>query len=232
MNALPTFLLTVSLHSPILAVHTNTNIMNERTLSEKQQAVLSFIEAFQIDNGYSPTIREIKEFLEVQSDNSVLKHLQALEKKGFIEKDPTARGIKLLHSVKEQYERMDFKLPLIGAIPAGTATLCEENIEAWISVAENLVPYPEESYLLKVQGESMINAGIQDGDTVIVHARQYPRNNDIVVALVDGMNTLKRYVYNGERAYLKAENPDYTDIYPANELSIQGVVTGVFRSYS
>lgn len=210
--------------------HTYMNTTNN-TLSEKQDLVLAFIEQFQLDNGYSPTIREIKEHIGVQSDNSVLKHLKALEQKGYIEKDPTARGIKILESVQNQSAQPDITLPLVGAIPAGTATLCEENIDAWIAVAENLVPYPQQSYLLKVRGESMIGAGIHDGDTVVVRQQQIPKNGDIVVALIDGMNTLKRYVFNGQQAYLKAENPEFTDIYPAQELTVQGVVTSVFRNY-
>ena len=205
--------------------------MGENELTDKQRKVLHFIEEYQLEYGSSPTIREMREYLGVSSDNSVLKHIRALEEKGYLEKDPTPRGIKLLDTVKERLQEPVLKLPLVGEIPAGGPVVCEENTEAWMSVAENLVRYPNDSFLLKVRGESMINAGINDGDTVIVHQSHHPHNGDIVVALVDGMNTLKRYVFNGERAYLKAENPQYTDIYPVEELRIQGVVTGLFRSY-
>lgn len=205
--------------------------MEEQELTEKQQKVLQYIEEYQMEYGSSPTIREMREYLGVSSDNSVLKHIRALEEKGFLQKDHTPRGIKLLDVVKERLLEPVIKLPLVGEIPAGGPVVCEENTDAWISVAENLVQYPQDSFLLKVRGESMIDAGIHDGDTVIVHQTQHPHNGDIVVALVDGMNTLKRYIFNGEKAYLKAENPHYTDIYPVKELRIQGIVTGLFRSY-
>jgi len=200
-------------------------------LTPKQKKVLDYIEKYQLNHGSSPTLREMKEFLKVSSDNSILKHLKALEQKNFIQKDHTPRGIKLLKSVKQRLEFPDIKLPLLGTIPAGGPTMCEENVETWVSVAENIVKYPNDSFLLRVIGDSMIDAGIQEGDIVVVHAQDVPHNNDIVAALIDQENTIKRYIFNGQKAYLKAENQQYPNIYPVNELVIQGVVTGLIRNY-
>lgn len=202
------------------------------TPSAKQRAVYEFIESYQMDHGASPTLKELREHFHVSSDNSILKHLTALEEKGWLQRDPTPRGIRLLNAVKARLQSPMIQLPLLGSIPAGTPTLTDAHVDAWVSVAENMVRHPKESYLLKVRGDSMINAGIFDGDTVIVHQRAHPKNQDIVVALVDHESTLKRFVFNGDRAYLKAENPDYPDIYPAEELTTQGVVTGLIRSFS
>jgi repressor LexA len=200
-------------------------------LTEKQEAVLNFIEQYQLQNGSSPTLREMREYFGVSSDNSILKHLKALEEKGLIEKDDTPRGIKLLSSVKNRLEKADFKLPLLGSIPAGTPTATEENIEKWVSVGEDLIYRNKDSFLLKVKGDSMQNAGIFEGDILIVCSVIEPKPFDIVVALVDNESTVKRYMVEKGKVYLKPENNNYDNIYPEGELCIQGVVTGLLRYY-
>jgi len=201
-------------------------------LTEKQEAVLEYIEGYQMKNGASPTIREMKEFFGVSSDNSILKHLKALEEKGYIEKDDTPRGIKLLSSVKEKLDSNDVKLPLLGMIPAGGPILSEEYIEKWMDIGEDNVYDYKNSYLLRVIGNSMIDAGIFEGDILIVAGSLEPKEGDIVVALVDNQNTVKRYMrdHTGQ-VYLKPENVNYENIYPEGELYIQGVVTGLIRQY-
>ena len=201
-------------------------------LTEKQEAVLEFIEKYQIENGSSPTIKEMREFFGVSSDNSILKHLKALREKGYIEKDDTPRGIKLLDSVKERLQSSEFKLPLLGMIPAGGPVLTEEYIEDWINVGEDMVYKFKDSYLLRVTGDSMIDVGIYQGDILVVCGDLEVQEGDIVVALVDNQNTVKRYEKDAQgRVYLKAENPDYDNIYPEGELCLQGVVTGLLRYY-
>lgn len=202
------------------------------TLSEKQEAVLKFIEAYQLEHGSSPTLREMREYFGVSSDNSILKHLKALEEKGHIKKDDTPRGIKLLSSVKEKLDSTEFKLPLLGMIPAGGPVLSEEYIEKWINVGEDVVYKIKDSYLLRVIGNSMIDAGIFEGDILVVCGSLEPRTGDIVVALVDNQNTVKRYMKDSHgQIYLKAENPEYDNIHPEGELCVQGVVTGLLRYY-
>ncbi|MFC1616475.1 transcriptional repressor LexA [Patescibacteria group bacterium] len=201
-------------------------------LTEKQEAVLKFIEEYQLAHGKSPTIREMKEHFNVSSDNSILKHLKGLQEKGFIEKDDTPRGIKLLESVKGKLiDSVSVNLPLLGFIPAGGPVLTDEYIQSWVNVGEDIAQGSDGLFLLKVTGESMVDAGIYEGDLVIVDSNKTSKNGDVVVALIDNQNTLKRLIKEGGKMYLKAENKDYADIYPVEELVIQGVVKSLIRQY-
>lgn len=201
-------------------------------LTEKQEAVLKFIEDYQMEHGSSPTLREMREYFGVSSDNSILKHIKALEEKGYIQKDDTPRGIKLLSSVKERLDSGEFRLPLLGMIPAGGPVLSEEYIEKWMNVGEDAVYKLKDSYLLRVKGNSMIDVGIYEDDVLIVCGSLQPKIGDVVVALVDNQNTVKKYMRDSNgKVYLKAENPQYENIYPEGELCIQGVVTGLLRYY-
>ncbi|MBU0667938.1 transcriptional repressor LexA [Patescibacteria group bacterium] len=201
-------------------------------LTEKQEAVLKYIEDYQMEHGSSPTLREMREFFGVSSDNSILKHLKALEEKGCITKDDTPRGIKLLSIVKERLQSNEFKLPLLGMVPAGGPILTEEYIENWLNIGEDAVYRYKDSYLLRVKGESMVDAGIFDGDILVVCGSLEAREGDIVVALIDNENTVKRYMKDSNgRVYLKPENPNYENIYPEGNLCTQGVVTGLLRYY-
>ncbi len=202
-------------------------------LTEKQESVLKFIEEYQLGHGKSPTIREMREEFNVSSDNSILKHLKALKEKGFIKKDDTPRGIALLNTVKEKLNSSaTIKLPVLGFIPAGGPVLTEEYVNSWMEVGEDLAKNSSDYFLLEVTGNSMIDAGIFEGDLVVVNIKKSPKDEDIVVALVDGSNTLKRFVRRNDQVYLKAENSEYKDIYPTNELVIQGVITSLIRQYA
>lgn len=202
------------------------------TLTERQEAVLGFIEEYQSAYGKSPTVREMREHFGVSSDNSILKHVKALQEKGYIEKDDTPRGIKLLSKLKEKLEgKINFELPVLGFIPAGGPVVTEESVESWMSVGEDLAKNAQDYFMLRVTGESMIDAGIIEGDLVVVDTKKQPRDGDIVVALIDNANTLKRFIKKEGKVYLKAENKKYDDIYPENELMVQGVVTALVRKY-
>jgi repressor LexA len=221
------------MHSPILrGEHILTLITMNDYLTEKQEAVLKFIEEYQLNYGKSPTIREMREHFNVSSDNSILKHLKALEEKGCIQKDDTPRGIQLLNSVKEKFSSIgSVNLPVLGFIPAGGPVMSEEYIKEWMNVSQDLVKKSDGYFILEVSGSSMIDAGIFEGDFVMVDSKKTPKNGDIVVALVDNANTLKRLVKEGNNVYLKAENKNYKDIYPVQELCVQGVVTSLIRRY-
>jgi repressor LexA len=203
----------------------------ENLLTEKQEALLTFIEQYQMEHGGSPTIREMREYFGVSSDNSILKLLKALEEKGKIQKEEGHRGIKLLSNIKERLENNSFKLPLLGTIPAGNPVASEEHIDTWMAVGEDLVLPGKQSFLLRVTGNSMLNAGIHEGDIAIVCTDLEPHVGDTVAALVDGQSTIKTYMVRDGRVVLQAENPEYEDIYPENELCVQGVVTCLFRNY-
>lgn len=200
-------------------------------ITDKQEQVLRFIETYQLNNGKSPTIKEIRTFLQVSSDNSVLKHLAALEKKGYIQKDDTPRGIKLLETVKQKLQTETVSLPVMGFIPAGGAVATDEYIDDWIVFDKSKIPHPKETFLLRVTGNSMIDAGIYEGDLIIADSKKEPRIGDIVVGLIDNENTVKRLVKKDGQYYLQAENPDYSDLYPIGKLEVQGVVTGLIRTY-
>lgn len=204
--------------------------MNE-FITEKQKAVLKFIEEYQLSYGKSPTLREMREHFGVSSDNSILKHLKALEGKGMIEKDDTPRGIKLLESIKQKLSGKSSKVPVLGFIPAGGPVLTEEYVSGWMNIGEDLAGNAKDYFVLNVAGSSMIDAGIYEGDLVVVNSKKQPRDKDIVVALVDNQNTLKRFIKKDGKVYLKAENKNYSDIYPENELVVQGVVTALIRQY-
>lgn len=203
------------------------------TITEKQEAVLKFIEKYQMQHGSSPTLREMREHFGVSSDNSILKHLKALEEKGFIEKNDTPRGIKLLNSIKEKLVAAGnvIRIPLLGTIPAGGPVLSEEHVIDYFEVGQDLLKRPSGSFALRVTGLSMIDAGILEGDFVIATRDIEAKEGDIVIALVDGENTVKRYRKNGQHVWLEAANPDYNDIEVGEYLEIQGVVTAVIRQY-
>ncbi len=201
-------------------------------LTEKQEAVLKFIEDYQLMHGKSPTLREMREHFNVSSDNSILKHLKALTEKGQLEKDDTPRGIKLLESVKQKLTGSGgVNLPILGAIPAGGPVVTDEYVNGWMNVGEELAANAEDFFILSVTGNSMVDAGIFEGDLVLVNSKKEPKDADIVVALVDNSNTLKRLVKQGGKIYLKAENKEYEDIHPLEELMVQGVVTSLIRQY-
>ena len=203
----------------------------ENILTEKQEALLNFIGEYQMEHGGSPTLREMREHFGVSSDNSILKLLKALEEKGAITKDVKHRGIKLLSNIKAKLDSASFKLPIMGTIPAGRAVDAQEHVDGYMSVGEDMVLPGKQSFLLRVTGNSMIDVGIYEDDLLIVCSDQKPKVGDVVAALVDGQSTVKTYIVRDGRVVLKAENKEYEDIYPENELCVQGVVTGLFRHY-
>jgi len=199
-------------------------------LTPKEQQLLSFIEQYQLENGSSPTVREMREYMQLKSDGFIVHCIKSLESKGAIEKGDTPRSIRLLPSVSARLQGETVKLPVVGTVPAGSPVLSEEYIEDWMTLDQGQVKDPDNSFVLKVRGDSMINAGIFEGDHVIVSRKEEPRNGDNVVALVDGGSTVKRYVKTKSGSYyLHPENPDFPDIYPEESLEIQGVVVGLVR---
>lgn len=204
------------------------------SLTEKQEQVLELIRGYQLEHGTSPTLRELREALGVSSDNSVLKHLDALEDKGYISRrEEGSRSIAMLGSVKQRLDTpSESRLPLLGFVPAGGPVMSEENISGWYTVGEDMIYRMKDSYLLRVTGDSMIDAGIQEDDMVVVCSGLTAKPGDIVIGLVDNKNTVKRLMRDkrGE-LYLKPENAKYEPIYAEDELQIQGVVTGLIRFY-
>lgn len=200
-------------------------------LTSKEKQLLSYIEEYQLANGSSPTVKEMRRHMGLKSDGFVIHCLKSLVEKGAIRKGSTPRSIKLLPVVREKLNSNTVKIPVLGAIPAGGPVISEENVEDWISFEAGQIENPQDTFILRVRGDSMIDAGIFEGDFVIATAKKSPRSGDIVIALVDGGSTVKRYMTQSGKSYLKAENAVYKNIYPESELQVQGVVVGLFRWY-
>lgn len=198
-------------------------------LRDRQEKLLAYIKDSLEDRGVPPTISEMAAKIGVSSKNAVAKILRKLEKTGRIERDGTARGIRVLNPEGEFVSGGQVAVPVLGYVAAGSPILAEENIETWVNLPNTLVKQRRDVFLLKVRGESMKDAGILDGDMVIVSPGREIANRDIVVALLHDEATVKRYIEISGRKYLKAENPKYTNIYPKDEWTVAGKVVGVIR---
>lgn len=200
-----------------------------KEITSRQKELLKFIVQQIRDFNLPPSVSEMAKYLKVNSKNAVAKLLNALESAGHIKTSGKARGISVLNSLGESLEKGFISVPLIGGVQAGSPHLAEEQIEEWINLPSSLIKGRRDVFLLKVRGDSMLNAGIYENDLVIVRPVKDAKNNDIVVALLHDEATVKRLVYVKNRAYLKAENPKYANIYPKEEWMIQGKVVGVIR---
>ncbi len=203
-------------------------------LTERQHQVLDFIATYVKERGYPPSYQEIADALGIASKQGVVRHLEALIRKGYLTKDDTtARSLRIVapdyrpQQISEGTEMV--ALPLVGRVAAGFPILAEENIEETVIVPRRLIKTEGRYFVLRVQGDSMVNAGILDGDLVVVQSTPTAPPGSIVVALVGGEVTVKRLVEEGSRRYLKAENPAYPDIVPEEEWQIQGKVVGLIR---
>jgi repressor LexA len=196
-------------------------------LTERQRNILQFIQHEQREKGVTPSTREIQNHFGFASQTSVMQYISALERKGFINRQ--ARKARALITPLQKVRIAD--IPIYGQIPAGMATATEENIEGHVSLDAGSVNASKNgrTFALRVRGDSMIGAHILDGDIVILEDRKDAQTGDIVAALIDGETTLKRYVVEHGRPYLKAENPAYPDLIPARELRVQGVMISLVR---
>jgi repressor LexA len=196
-------------------------------LTDRQRSVLDFIQREQREKGITPSTREIQSHFRFASQTSVMQYIAALERKGFL--DRHARKARALITPVQKVRITD--VPIYGQIPAGMSTLTEQTIEGHVSLDARSanISKNREKFALRVQGDSMIGAHIIDGDIVILEDSKEVQNGDIVAALIDGETTLKRYVMEHGRPYLKAENPRYPNLIPARELKIQGVMVSLVR---
>jgi repressor LexA len=201
-----------------------------KEITKRQKQLLSFIIGQIREHNLPPSISEMAMYLKVKSKNAVAKLIDALEIQGFVKTSGKARGIQVLKTLGESLEKGLIRVPVLGNIQAGSPHLAEEHVEEWINLPQTLIKSRRDVFLLRVRGGSMINAGIYEGDLVIVRPTRDVRNNDIVVALLHDEATVKRFVQIKNRAYLKAENPEFKNIYPKEEWMIQGKVVGVIRN--
>lgn len=198
-------------------------------LTARQQELLDYLKDEHANSGIMPSTREIQEHFGFASQTAAVSHLRALERKGVLRRLPNKARALVLEDGLEREPIVD--IPIYGMIPAGYADATPPEPDGCLSVdARSIGLKPsDKTFALRVRGDSMIDAHILSGDHVILDQRE-PRNHDIVAALIDGETTLKRYIVDQRKPYLKAENPDYPDLIPARELLIQGVMVGLVRA--
>ena len=199
-------------------------------ITNKQQQILDYIKQEILNRGYPPTVREICETVNLKSTSSVHSHLETLEKNGYIRRDPTKpRAIEICDDSFQMVRTEMVSLPVIGRVAAGTPILAEQNIDDYFPVPAEVVPTGE-SFILNVRGDSMINAGIFDGDRIFVNSCNTARNGDMVVALIDDSATVKTFYRENGHVRLQPEN-DTMDPIIVDDCQILGKVFGVFRFY-
>lgn len=200
-------------------------------LTQRQQEIFDYLRESQRLRGVMPSTREIQESFGFASQTAAMSHLRALERKGVIQRLPGKARAVIFPEDLDREEIVD--IPIYGDIAAGMAQDVAPEKEGCLSIdiASLGIRPTARTFALKVRGDSMINAHICDGDTVILEFRE-PRRGDVVAALIDGETTLKRYVLESRKPYLRAENDDYPDLIPARELVIQGVMIGLLRNQS
>ncbi len=197
-------------------------------ISTKQKEILEYIKAQIISKGYPPAVREICEAVKLKSTSSVHSHLETLEKNGYIRRDPTKpRAIEIVDDGFNLSRRDLVNIPIVGVVTAGQPILAVENIEGYFPMPAEDIPNAE-TFMLRVKGESMINAGIFDGDKILVEKSATAENGDIVVALIDDSVTVKTFYKEKDHFRLQPEN-DTMDPIIVEELSILGKVIGLFR---
>lgn len=214
--------------------------MIKQKLTERQEEILSFIQKFQQEYGYPPTLREIGKQFKISSTFGVKKHVDALAKKGYLNiLSNASRGISINKS--ESFEttinvsdNFTNKIPIIGRVAAGSPILADENIEGSILIDPKFLKKSDKSFALKVKGDSMVDAGIFEGDLVIINPQADVKNGDIIVARLNDEVTVKVYELKNNVVRLIPQNQSYNPIVIENkeEFSIVGKVTGVLRWFN
>ena len=202
--------------------------MSQGKITEKQKEILQYIKETILKKGYPPAVREICEAVQLKSTSSVHSHLETLERNGYIRRDPTKpRTIEILDDEFALTRREVVNVPIIGTVAAGTPILAQENIEDYLPIPAEILPN-KEVFMLKVKGESMIEAGIYNNDKVIVAKQPSAENGDMVVALVDDSATVKTFYKEKGHYRLQPENSSMEPII-VDEVEILGKVIGLFR---
>ena len=200
--------------------------MTRRPNGETQQLILHYIEQYIEANGYSPSVREIGQAVDLKSTSTVHGHLTRLEKKGLLHwASMKPRTLDVTRDNKPQM----IKVPLLGKVAAGIPILAEENAEGYVPLPDSIIGRGDH-FILQIRGDSMILAGIMNGDYVVVKRQQTAQNGEIIIAMIDDEATCKRFYRENDRYRLQPENPHMRPIY-TRRLQILGKVTAVFRSY-
>ena len=205
-------------------------LMSQGKISPKQKEILEFIKDQILTRGFPPSVRDICEAVHLKSTSSVHSHLETLEKNGYIRRDPTKpRAIEILDDTFNLTRREVTNVPLVGRVAAGEPILAQENIENYFPIPVEMLPN-NNTFMLTVKGESMINAGILDGDYVLVEEQHTASNGDMVVALIEDGATVKTFYREEGVIRLQPEN-DFMDPIIVTDVQILGKVIGVFRFF-
>ena len=204
--------------------------MERDKISAKQMEVLEFLKSEILNKGYPPSVREICEAVHLKSTSSVFAHLETLEKKGYIRRDPTKpRAIEIIDDNFNMLRREMVSVPVVGRVAAGQPILAYQNIESYFPIPAEYMP-KREAFMLRVKGESMIEAGIFDGDAILVERTEDAKNGDMVVALIDDSATVKTFYREDGHIRLQPENSSMDPII-VDDCMILGKVFGVFRFF-
>lgn len=204
--------------------------MSQGKISAKQKEILEYIKSQILERGFPPAVRDICEAVHLKSTSSVHSHLETLEKNGYIRRDPTKpRAIEILDDTFNLLRREVTNVPIIGRVAAGEPILAEQNIENYFPVPMEMLPN-NQTFLLNVRGESMINAGILDGDMILVEERQTASDGEMIVALVEDEATVKTFYKEDGYIRLQPEN-DFMEPIIVDDVVIIGKVIGVFRFF-
>jgi len=207
--------------------------MSYGKITDKQQEILEFIKDSILNRGYPPAVREIGTAVSLKSTSSVHSHLETLEKNGYIRRDPTKpRAIEIIDDQFNLLRRELVNVPIVGTVTAGEPILAVENITGYFPILPEFI-HSKKAFMLKVRGESMIDAGIFDGDYILVEENPVASNGDIIVALLDDSATVKRFYKEDDYIRLHPENKTMEDIMVAKDtrFSIIGTVIGLFRHF-
>lgn len=204
--------------------------MGAGKITAKQQEILDYIKEEILKRGYPPAVREICEAVKLKSTSSVHSHLETLEKNGYIRRDPSKpRAIEIIDDEFNLTRRELVNVPLVGTITAGQPILAVENIESYFPIPSEYMPN-DETFMLRVKGDSMINAGIFNGDKILVQKQSHAKNGDYVVALLGDEVTVKTFYKENGYYRLQPENDTMEPII-VSDLNIQGKVIGLFRMF-
>ena len=199
-------------------------------ISAKQQEILDFLKNTILSTGYPPTVREICEAVHLKSTSSVFQHLEKLEKNGYIKRDESKpRAIEIIDDNFNMLRRETVSVPMVGQVAAGQPLLAVQNVESYFPIPAEYMPNAQ-SFMLRVKGDSMINIGIFDGDTIIVQQQKTAKNGDIVVALVEDSATVKTFYKEDGHIRLQPENDNMEPII-VDDCLILGKVFGVMRFF-
>ena len=207
--------------------------MAQGKITPKQQEILDYIKSQILERGFPPAVRDICEAVHLKSTSSVHSHLETLERKGYIRRDPTKpRAIEILDDSFQLLRKEMVNVPIVGKIAAGSPLLAVENIESYFPIPSEYLPNAQ-TFLLEVQGESMINAGVLPGDHILVQQQNNAENGEMIVALNDDSATVKTFYREDGYIRLQPENDTMDPILvQETQLHILGKVIGVFRFFS